>query len=221
MRKLNLLVLLGVMSFNTIASDLAVDATQIVLSNNEKAKKIVGISSLKTENPLHVTIAVSEVLRPELGAMSEHKEFDKPLDLGLYVGPGRMVLKKGAESQGLSIINVNQNLDKERIYRVRVSPSQKEGEHHDLMVYVQPDKPFISASYHYTGHDFIVKNTGNARFFVTNGKACYKDNSCYSIPSGYVYAGAEGSVPVAADVAYVSYDLVMVGQKTKAISFLR
>jgi P pilus assembly chaperone PapD len=226
------LLLLSLLSCSALSSELTLDVSQILFENNEKTKRVVKVNNVNPETPVYVDVIVNEVLQPELGTKSKLKRHNQPADAGIYVSPGKMVIKKGVDFQPMSIVNINQNLEKERVYRIDVRPVASGLQSHqsmaikvllayDVLVHVQPEKPFIEASHYYTDKSLVIKNTGNARFFVANGKVCNEADECFDAPSGFIYSGAEGAVPMPDDVSYVTYDLVMVGQKTKNITFKR
>jgi P pilus assembly chaperone PapD len=219
-------------SAGTMAGEILLDTTQLTFNKNEKTKQVINIRNVNQDTPVYVEILVNEVLEPEKGTKSELKRHESPMSVGLFVAPGKMVIQKGVASQSLSIININNTLDKERVYRVDVRPvisgiEQTESMAvkvlmaYDIVIHVQPDAPFISSSYSFDGNSLILSNDGNARFFATNGKACKSEYECYDLDSGFIYSGKKGRLQVAYDVKFVSYDLVMSGQKTQSIIFTR
>ncbi len=227
------LVLLSIMScFGATASQIRLDNHDVVFNNNEKTKKVVTVYNIDPKTPAYVDIVVNEVLEPSLVTKSPMKKYDTPKESGLFVSPGKMAIIEGVKSETLSIININQKLDKERVYRIDVRPvisgfekkanmSVKVLMAYDIVVHVQPDNPYIAYDYLFDDNKLMLKNTGNARFYLSNGKACNQADECTDMPKGYVYSDYTSQLSVANDTTYVSYDLVMSGQKTQHVTFKR
>jgi hypothetical protein len=194
---------------------------QLDFDENLKMKKIFHILNTKLDEHNYANIVVNEVLEPYLGGESELRIHNSPIEAGILVSPQRMAIPNGVEFLPVSVININNRLKSERLYRLDVISADfcldKSATRevalcqYNIYVYVQPDRPNFEVSGSFGKDEFILHNNGNARFYATNGKECDESNECKDLPSRIVYSGGVLQTSLSPASTYVSYDFLAPG----------
>ena len=217
-------------SFPVSANGGSSNVEELDFDENIKSKKIFHVLNTKPDELNYVKIVVNEVLEPYLGGGSELRTHNNSIEAGILVSPERMVIPNGDEFIPVSVININNRLKSERLYRLDVisadfcfdksAATELDLCQYNMYVYVQPDKPNFEAGGNFGKDEFILHNTGNARFFATNGKECDANNVCKVLPSKIIYSGGVFQASLSPDSTYVSYDFQAPGLKEHS-TFLR
>ncbi|MFN4025282.1 MAG: hypothetical protein ACK4MQ_10630 [Hyphomonas sp.] len=181
------------------------------------------ILSNESERRYYISVEASEILSP--GTPQEVRvQIENPEELGLLVSPNRMVLEPGA-SRALRIVSINEVLENERIYRVRVTPqvgaieaNPAEGEErginivmltaYDLLITVRPanGQPVIQVER--TQDELRLTNIGNTNTLLMDGQACSGAGatmSCIPLEDSRLYAGATASFALPSPEARVQF----------------
>jgi P pilus assembly chaperone PapD len=225
---------LAIFSLFAQSNEIALSKNIITFEKNQNKKVTLDILNLRIENTSYIETIIREVQEPQKGTKSNLLIPLTPKEAGLFVTPNKQIIHKGQDSGLLSIINVNQNLEKERVYRIDVKPvisgmdsnsatgpAIKVLLAYDILVYVQPNNPTMTYDYNFNDTKFIIKNTGNTHFTLDNGNACDNQNNCNSLIGGNLFSQKVASITIEPSIKYVSYDIKMKGKKTKKIKFER
>ncbi len=180
---------------------------------------------LSNESPRRyfITVEAAEILMP--GTAEEARvKIENPEELGLLVSPNRMILEPGA-SRSLRIVSINEALEQDRIYRVRVTPTvgeieanPAEGEErginlvmltaYDLLVTVRPGNPRAEIVAEKDPSALRLKNTGNSNTLLIDGTACHRSGGeevCQRLEDRRLYAGSVISIPLPSPDATVRF----------------
>lgn len=129
-----------------------------------------------------------------------------PVESSIHQNPPRMILdSKGSylDTKSISIVNINESLKKEKVYRLRVYPVLKGFEkenkvngikflmQYEVLILVQPDSPTLDYTVEYKENTskIIVSNNGNSNFILEDIEQCDEENkNCYTIPPKRIYA---------------------------------
>jgi hypothetical protein len=229
--------LLSLLALASLAFTSTVQAEKIVLSKNllnfdSSTKQTFDVINLTPDKDAYFNVVLNEVLEPSKIAKSPLAIVEDPISSGLLVSPSRSVIKAGEGRKSISVLNLNQNLEKERVYRIDVNPvisglkpvskaQVKVLVGYDVLVHLQPADAKIEYKKGKEGDRLTLTNIGNAHFIATNGKACVDNsNECVTFPEWYIYPGVTMTVPKH-DKRYnsVSYRLTMPNKPFKNVSF--
>jgi len=229
--------LFSLLALASLAFTSTVQAEKIALSKNllnfdDSTKQTFDVINLIPDKDAYFNIVINEVLEPAKISKSPLAVVEDPISSGLLVSPSRSVIKAGEGRKSISVLNLNQNLKKERVYRIDVNPAisgVKEVSKaqvkvlvgYDILVHLQPANAQIEYTKEKVNGRFTLKNTGNAHFVATNGMACVEDsNECVTFPEWYIYPGVTMTVPEH-DARYnkVSYRLTMPNKPFKNVNF--
>lgn len=132
-------------------------------------------------------------------------EIKHPIESDLHQNPPRMILdKKGSylDTKTISVVNINKELEKEKVYRLRVYPVVKGFEkenkvngikflmQYEVLIMVQPNNPILDYSYEFTNDKTLhVENNGNSNFILEEISQCDENKeNCYEIAPKRIYA---------------------------------
>lgn len=135
-------------------------------------------------------------------------EVRHPIEANLHQNPPRMILDtKGSylDTKTISVVNINEELQKEKVYRLRVYPVVKGFEkenkvngikflmQYEVLILVQPNNPILDYTYNFTNDTTLhVKNNGNSNFILEEISQCDENKeNCYSIAPKRIYADIE------------------------------
>lgn len=104
------------------ANEIGLSKNIITFENNENKKITLDILNLNQVNTSYIETVTREVMEPQKNTKGEMRALSSPNEAGLFVTPNKQIIRSGQHSGFLSVINVNQNLDKERVYRIDVKP---------------------------------------------------------------------------------------------------
>lgn len=168
----------------------------------------------------YVTVTVSEIVDPGTPNERRVQQVD-PEKSGLLVTPNRLVLDPGA-LRSIRLVSLNQNLTKDRIYRVLISPQvgaiktaadQKDDKAlaikmlaaYDVLVVVRPSDASADLQAVRTPGEVTITNSGNTNILLANGLVCplsvgsdMTDKTCRTIDADRLYAGNSLSIPLSA-----------------------
>ncbi len=229
--------LLSLLALASLAFTSTVQAEKIVLSKNllnfdSSTKQTFDVINLMPEKDAYFNIVVNEVLEPSKIVKSPMVIVEDPIKSGLLVSPARSVIKAGEGRKSISVLNLNQNLSKERVYRIDVNPvisGVKEVSRaqvkvlvgYDVLVHIQPADAKIQYTKGEKDGRHTLTNTGNSHFIATNGMACVNDSDdCVTFPEWYIYPGVTMTVPEHdARFNRVSYRLTMPNKPFETVNF--
>lgn len=133
-------------------------------------------------------------------------EVKHPFDSDMHQNPSKIILEKKGDfldTKSMSIINLNKNLDKERVYRLKVFPIVKGFTkknkangvkimmQYEVLLLVQPVNPILKYNYALEGKNLFIENTGNSNFIIEKMTQCdNKKENCYEITPKRIYADA-------------------------------
>jgi hypothetical protein len=232
LKNITLFSTLSVLSLSLQANEIGLDQSVVMFEKNMQKKVLINITNHSKNSPAYVKAVVKEVIDPQRGTKSKLVEFQNPKDAGLFVTPNKQIIHDYKDKGSLSIINVNQSLDKERVYRVDVTPviSGKEkgdvkGQRikvilgYDVLVYVQPNNPVMSFDHTYHENKLFIENTGNAHFELIDGEECKEDMCTPLSLKGKLFADKRTSLKVSNEITHVNYRLLMRGMASKRVTF--
>lgn len=162
----------------------------------------------ESQDRYYITVSPVEITAPGDEAEARSQISD-PEQLGLLVSPNRLIVEPGG-LRSIRLVSLNGDLEKDRVYRVKVSPQvgaieaadPGEGNRgvsvklltaYDLLVTARPAKPAAKISTQRHGNILTIVNGGDTNTLLFEGRAC---------PAGvkpYNAAGAAGE-PAAASV---------------------
>lgn len=181
------------------------------------------ILSNESNRRYYITVEASEVLNA--GTPEETRvAIENPEELGLIVSPNRMILEPGT-SRSLRIVSINEILERDRIYRVRVTPTigeieanPAEGEErginlvmltaYDLLVTIRPKDPRINIEAEKSSTELRLTNTGNSNTLLIDGTACHRaqgEEKCQRLEDRRLYAGSTITFPLPAPDATIRF----------------
>lgn len=229
--------LLSLIAITTLSFASTAHAEKIALSKNllnfdTNTKQTFDVINLLPHKNAYFNIVINEVLEPSESSKSPMAVIDNPIKSGLLVSPSRSVIKAGEGRKSISVLNLNANLENERVFRIDVTPaipSVKEASKaqlkvlvgYDVLVHLQPRDAKITYEKGQDDGLLTLTNTGNSHFVATNGKACVNDtDDCISFPEWYVYPGVTIKVPKhEARYNKVSYRLTMPNKPFEIVDF--
>ena len=168
-----------------------------------------------SEDRYYVTVQPFEITSPGTPAEARVEVAD-PEQLGLLVTPNRLVLEPGA-SRSIRVVSLNENLTRDRVYRVLITPQVGEVRGranaadeqelaikvlaaYDVLVVARPGSidPQLEASR--ADNQVVIRNTGNRNVLLFDGRACppgvESDEGCRQLPSSRLYPGTDLSIPL-------------------------
>jgi P pilus assembly chaperone PapD len=186
---------------------------------------------VRNESPdrYYITVTPAEIIDPGTDTEKRIEQSD-PEQLGLLVTPNRLVIDPGG-SRSIRIVSLNQNVPKDRIYRVKVTPqvgdiqaSAPEGGRgiaikvlaaYDILVTSRPDKAKAELTATHIGDELIITNAGNSNTLLYEGKACSKSGDtktnddpaaeCTDLGARRLYAGNVWKIGVPASQIKIQF----------------
>lgn len=215
-----------------ISGEISLSKNIVYFDKNESKRDVVYVNALSKNQNVYFKTVVREVLEPQKELKSTYAELSNPEELGLFVTPNKAIITPSEGREHISIVNINQNLEEERIYRIDVSPVipplSPENDHqgrlkiligYDILVFVQPDNPKMDYEYSFEGNKFYFHNTGNTHITLTNGKQCDSRGDCKRIDEGIVYHDSVVSSSLLPETVSVSYDITLRGVSKEHVTF--
>lgn len=230
-KRMALLSLLTAASFNSLATEINIDKSIVTFLGNAAEKKTITVFNRSSDRPAYIKATVKEVLEPHKGTKSKMLYHDTPKEAGLFVTPSRQIINAESD-EVVSIINVNKNINKERVYRVDITPFISDLETvdpgqkvkiliaYDVLVYVQPSEPLFLFEHAFDNDSIYIKNTGNTHFTVKDSKACNK-KGCTELPSGNLFSDQTSEIKLPDNTEYTTFTLSMEGKPSKRVKFER
>lgn len=141
----------------------------------------------ESQDRYYITVAPVEISTP--GAEIEQREqIADPEALGLLVSPNRLIIEPGG-LRSIRLVSLNDALEKDRVYRVKVSPQVGEIEAgdlgadargvsvklltaYDLLVTARPAKPVAKLVTTRDANGLTIANEGNTNTLLFEGWAC-------------------------------------------------
>lgn len=152
---------------------------------------------IRNESQDRYYITVSPVEITTAGEAAEARsQISDPEQLGLLVSPNRLIVEPGG-LRSIRLVSLNGELDKDRVYRVKVSPQvgdietadPGEGNRgvsvklltaYDLLVTARPSKPMAMITTKREGDTLTLANDGNTNTLLFEGRACPAGAKPYS-----------------------------------------
>ena len=104
-----------------ISGEISLSKNIVYFDKNESKQDVVCVNALSKIK----TCILKRLLRSS-GTSERAQEhlcrIIKPEELGLFVTPNKAIITPSEGREHISIVNINQNLEEERIYRIDVSP---------------------------------------------------------------------------------------------------
>lgn len=185
-------ILFSLIFFSISAKEVSIDTFKIDFKNNERSKKYVTVQN-HSKNKSYVEIILEEVI------LENGKLKFIPVDFSensMIVSPNKIILQPKGEinsKKKINFINLNNNLNKEKIYRASFFPrigkefnpseNNKTGLSVKLLVvyetylYVTPKHITKDYLYKKTENGIIFENLSNSSILLSKGKEC-KNNKC-------------------------------------------
>jgi P pilus assembly chaperone PapD len=215
-------------SNSALAHKIMIDKTNIDFPSNIQEKRIVNIKNVHNSDNAYVTVKVKEVVSIRDG---KTVEFNDPRKMGIIATPSMLTIKPN-QTLPVSIININDRLDKERVYRVEFTPVISDIDKtekttnkmikvligYDTLVHVQPDNPRLDYAYDIKDDALYLKNTGNIHFVASNIRACDKKESCVDLKGGSVYPSSYGRLSIPKNKTVINLTISALGKESKDIS---
>ena len=169
-----------------------------------------------SQDRYYVSVSVTEVMEP--GTENEHRvSLTDPEAAGLLVTPNRMILEPGA-LRSIRLVSLNENLTKDRIYRVLISPQvgevKSEGREesvtgiaikmlaaYEVLVVARPRAARPDVQVQRVGNEATIANVGGTNILMTEASVCPPDahadsESCTRFPATRLYAGNNLLLPL-------------------------
>jgi hypothetical protein len=224
------LALLSLIAFNSSAIDNQITINQSIINynNNGNLSKKFDVKS-GFPHRSYVTTELYEIVNP--GKVNQRKilykavdkntvygekilnemskkgiEIKHPFDSDMHQNPSKIILEKKGDfldTKSMSIINLNKNLEKERVYRLKVFPIVKGFTkknktngvkimmQYEVLLLVQPVNPILKYNYTLENKSLYIENTGNSNFIIEKMTQCdKKKENCYEITPKRIYADA-------------------------------
>lgn len=209
--------------FNLNAIEIAID--EFIISFDDNQQKVENIQVTNLSNELgYVALELYEIFNAgtdlerkiiymqndpstEEGKKIQEKfkhqniEIVNPENSGLFFSPQKMVIdasSTGNNFANVRVINMNEKIDVEKVYRIRTSPviaDFETGESkmgikilmaYETLIFVQPDNPIEQYELRRDKDKLYITNTGNVNVFFKTPELCYK-NDCEKSNSFRVY----------------------------------
>ncbi len=171
---------------------------------------------IRNESQDRYYISVSPVEIAAAGEDSEARsQISDPEQLGLLVSPNRLIVEPGG-LRSIRLVSLNGALEKDRVYRVKVSPQVGEIETadpgagnrgvsvklltaYDLLVTARPPKPVAKIITRRDGNTLTIVNEGNTNTLLFEGRACPAGAKPYdaAVASAPTTASSDNATPAA------------------------
>jgi P pilus assembly chaperone PapD len=198
-----------------VSAQLAIDHLWLDFNDANASRADVVIRN-ESKDRYYITVSPAEIQQPGADTEKRVEEAD-PEKLGILVTPNRLILDPNG-MRSIRVVSLNTHLDKDRIYRIKISPEIGEIETnttpgsdnrgiaikmlaaYDVLVTVRPKdgKAQIDASR--TDKELVIRNTGNTNTLLFAGKACPTKaaaaTDCEDIGARRLYAGNSWSIPL-------------------------
>ncbi|HBC54747.1 MAG TPA: hypothetical protein DCZ06_10830 [Alphaproteobacteria bacterium] len=149
------------------------------------------------DETVYVDVEPAEILNP--GEKTESRApIRDPREAGLLISPVRLAINPGG-SRRIRVVNIRDNFDSERIFRVRVRPVIGDVEAevtgikvlvgYDMLVMVRPNPMAPKLEHEIAGNTLTLRNTGNTNIMVGIANQCRAPDDCEEIAIGRLYAG--------------------------------
>lgn len=208
-------------------ANLSIDKLWVDFADGRAGRSDVVIRNDSDER-YFVDVTVAEILNPGT-EQEERSVVADPEALGLLVTPNRMVLEPGA-LRSIRLVSLNENLPKDRIYRVLVKPQvgaiERDGPPvesgsaivmklmaaYDVLVVARPQAARAEIVARRTDAQIELSNVGNSNVLMLGGFVCPRETPaddrrevCNSVPNVRLYAGntIKYDIASASDVLYV------------------
>ena len=211
-----------VLSGNSALADISVDKAVIEFKPNGEYYTDIKVTN-NADKKAYISVTVQEVIKP--GQPDEKREDQE--DPLMVATPPRLSIE-GKQSYPVRLLNLDEEYQQERIYRVLVEPAtgRIKAEQdtvqvlisYDILVIVRPEKMKVDILASRKGKTITFYNAGTTNVFLENGKQCDpKDNKkCQEVIGTRLYAGASWStdLPFETDVEFALNNGVSAPSKT-------
>jgi hypothetical protein len=253
MNKILILILLTISS-PLLASVISVDAPIINFDKNKNSSRNVTVQN-HSDFTGYVKVDLYEVVNAgtskeeififkqiDRGTKEGEVEIQKyknknvkirsPEESGLYFSPSKIILEKSGspmDSQTIRVMNLNEELKKERIYRLRVYPvidgfgnkktnmGIKVLMGYESLILVQSVNPVLEYSYEFIDGKLIIKNEGNGNIKFESGEHCDKLKNCSVLPPFRLYDNGLEEIVLPYDNGSIKF-LLIFGTKKEIIT---
>lgn len=202
-----ILFCLTLTSLNSYA-DISVSDTVIKFQNNENTVKNIKVQN-HGENKAFVKVELYEIMNAGLENqykilysqnknVKEKVQIEDPEKSGLIYSPYKLILNESNQplsNSTIRIINSYENLDKEKVFRLRIYPviggfklNETENNKSNLglkilvgyetLIFVYPDKITHNFSYDKKNEYIQLKNKGNSNILIKDIEICSDINNC-------------------------------------------
>ena len=216
----------------SLASQITLSTSSVYFDLNKQEKKTVSVMNVDKGTNSYFEVVVNEVINP--GKNEILKKVINPAQGGIIVTPSKSLVRKGDSSRVISVINLNEHLEKERVYRVDVKPVISGIENmdadqkavklllgYDILVHIQPNFPTFFSTAKINGNELVVSNIGNTHFVIADLQACNALDVCTELKGGNLYSGVEGRVGLPADTTKVVFYKAKRGSEKEKVIVLR
>lgn len=225
-----LLATVATSPFSAFASQISLSTSTVYFDSNKQEKKTVQVINVDVNTTTYFDVKINEV--KNLGQMNDEylEVVTNPEIGGLIATPSKSILREGEKSRAISIINLNTSLNKERAYRVDVTPiisgvdlKQEDIKgvkmllSYDVLVYVQPDNPTFAHQARIENDRLYISNLGNSHFNVGNIEACDKDDKCTTLKGGSIFSDLESSISIPKGTVRVTLSKFMRGKDREQV----
>lgn len=217
--RLVVLFLAGMLVTLSASADMYVDRSIVIFEPDSEPRQDVKVSNTG-EEVMYVEVEVFKVENP--GDENEERvKVDNPQDLKLIATPNKLIVPAGGQKL-IRIVNLASQNDRERIYRINVTPIVPPLEEdtnqlrvvvaYQILTIVQPDNPRAELEAVRDGRQITFQNNGNSNILLSEGRQCQpqSDDTCQELTSRRLYAGNSWTLdlPYDAPVTYSvrSYD---------------
>lgn len=196
---------------NILFADMVLNKSIIYFEPGSSNREDLEIQNVG-DTPLYVQITPKIVRNP--GTEEQVREvFDNPKEAGLLVSPNKLIVPpKGRKL--LRFVNLNKNIQEERVYRVSVTPvvgdltAQQTGVKlligYEVLVLVHPVDGNFELIHQRTSNQLTISNHGNQNVLLRKGSQCapgVEDEAlCTQIAGKRLYPGNTWSTELEKDL---------------------
>ncbi|MCL6269217.1 fimbria/pilus periplasmic chaperone [Sansalvadorimonas sp. 2012CJ34-2] len=197
----------------SVYADISVDKAIVEFRPNGEYYTDIKVQN-NANKKAYVSVSIKEVIKP--GQPDEKREELYDPDKALLVAtPSRLIIEAN-QSSPVRLLNLDEDHNQERIYRVLVEPASAKFKaeqdavqvlvSYDILAIVRPEKPVTKILASRKGKNIVFYNAGNTNIFLERGKQCNPANKsqCEDILGSRLYAEASWTtdLPFESDVEF-------------------
>ena len=176
---LSTMLLVAAVSMQAAQADISVNKAIIEFMPDGEYFTDIKVSNDSRHNA-YVAATVQEVIKP--GQSAEHKVSASTPEQALLIATPQRLVIPGMETAAIRLLNLDESVKQERVYRVAISPAKGRDKGtnsgvrvivaYDLLVMVRPKTIVTDIKAQRTNGFMILHNHGNASVILGGGQQC-------------------------------------------------